>query len=45
MMIGMGAGLLALGRETFVPHAPALGTGVFAAGCVIAGALTRPRSQ
>jgi len=43
MMTGMVVGLLALGRETFAPHAPALGTGVFAAGCVIAGAFIRPR--
>jgi hypothetical protein len=43
MMIGMVVGLLALGRETFTPQASALVTGVFVAGCVIAGALIRPR--
>jgi hypothetical protein len=43
MMIGMVVGLMALGRETFTPQASALGAGVFVAGCVIAGALIRPR--
>ena len=43
MMIGMVVGLLALGRETFTPQASASVTGVFVAGCVIAGALIRPR--
>jgi len=45
MMIGLFVGCLALSREIFAPHAPALGTGVFAAGCVLAGALIRPRPQ